>query len=288
MTRLRSFGNSGAWLVAALLAGCGRVHFEWQGPTDYFRSLDTNSDGDVDRVEWENGPDHGTLFPETLRFRYSDCDSNGRLSWHEYFAHDMGSTHCPGRYLYEDGPWPVIDDGESRSYVTHEDDSLGEDWREAPLLARADENVQIYEQPPDGPDVPTVLRRSLPQRPGYHSEQDLPPATWQRVRFSSGPLQDTLLVAHYDPAEKVPGNEARGTYPHASCKIANENDDFRITLADIQVVWRVGDRDYRSRWLTTVWVEPRTTQSLDVWFGSAVDAAECRMLHARGQTVPLR
>lgn len=278
MTRLRSFRKPGAFIVATLLSGCG--HHEWQGPTDNFRVLDANSDGEVDRVEWEYL--HGSEFPSTLGYRYSDCDLDGRVSWHEYFVGYMHMAHCPGSYLYEALLPPSADD---RVAVTHEDDALGEDWREGPLLARADENVQIYEQPPDGPDVPTVFRRSLPQRPGRHSEQDLPPATRQRVRFSGTPLQDTLLVAHYDPAEKVPGNETRGTYPHVSCKIANENDDFRITLADIQVLWRVSGRDYRSRWLKTVWVEPRTTQSLDVWFGSAVDAAECRLLHARGQTV---
>ncbi len=284
MTRRCSFRSSGTWLVAALLAGCGRVHFEWQGPTDYFRSLDTNSDGDVDRFEWENGPDHGTLFPETLRFRYSDCDSNGRLSWHEYFAHDMRSTHCPDRYLYEDGPWPASHDGGSRSYVTHEDDSLGEDWRDAPLLLRADEPVQIYPQQP-GADVLIHFPRTLPTRPGRHSEEDLPPAVLQRLRFTSGPLEDQLLVTHYDAVERIPGNEARRVYPHMSCVIANDDADFRITMADIQVVWRVSGRDYRARWLKTLWIDPGITQSLDVWFSNPVDAAACRLLHARGQTV---
>lgn len=280
MTRLRNFRKPAACIVAAWLAGCGR--YEWQGPTDVFRGLDANADGDVDRFEWENL--HGAEYPTTLGFRYSDCDLDGRLSWHEYFVGYMKLAHCPGPYLYEP-QFPASDDDNMVAAVTQEDDALGEDWREGPLLARADENVQIYTQDPEGPDVPTVLQGKRPPRAARHSEQDLPPAAFQLLGFTTIPLKDTLLVAHYDVSEKIPGNEARGVYPRMSCEIANENGDYRITLTDVQVVWRVSGREYRSRWLKTLWIDPGTTQSLDVWFSSAVDSADCRLLHARGQAV---
>src|SRR3954462_12069004 len=87
-------------VTSVLLAACGRVDFEWQGPTDNFRGLDVNHDGDIDRFEWENQHE-SALFPDTLSFRYSDCDSDGRLTWHEYFQHYMHMKHCSGPYLYE-------------------------------------------------------------------------------------------------------------------------------------------------------------------------------------------
>src|SRR5262245_26602784 len=95
---------SPAWILATLLVGCGRVQYQWQGPTDNSRALDANSDGDVDRFEWEQK--HGSVFEKTQEFRYSDCDSNGRVSWHEYFVGYMGMKHCPGSYLYEPPPPP--------------------------------------------------------------------------------------------------------------------------------------------------------------------------------------
>ena len=90
-------------------------------------------------------------------------------------------------------------------------------------------------------------------------------------------------MAHYDPVEKIPGNEVRAAYPYLSCDIGNGNNDVRITLADIEVVWHAAGRESRERWLKPVWIEPGSSQRLDVWFGTGADAAECRLLNARGQ-----
>jgi len=281
MTKLRI---SLAWTLAALLAGCGRVVFEWQGPTDNFRALDANSDGDVDRFEWEQG--HGSVFDASLRFRFADCDSNGRLSWHEYFERYMHPEHCPGRYLYEPTPPPPADDaGVTYAYAYSEGDHWPDNWQQGTLLVRPDENLQIYEQMPEGPDMPTLLRPVLRAPPARFSEVDLAPAVQQRVHSRSLPLADAVLVSKYEPAEKVPGNEARASFPHLSCDIANDNTNVRITMADIEVVWHSAGRESRERWLKPVWIEPSHAQHLDVWFGSAVETAECRLLHARGQVL---
>jgi len=144
---------------------------------------------------------------------------------------------------------------------------------------------RIYEQMPEGPDTPTLLRPVLRPPPVRFSEVDLAPAEQQRVHSSSLPLADAVLVSKYEPAEKVPGNEARASFPHLSCDIANDNTNVRITMADIEVVWHSAGRESRERWLKPVWIEPSHAQHLDVWFGSAVETAECRLLHARGQVL---
>jgi hypothetical protein len=276
----------GAIAMTTSLAGCGRAGSESAGPTDYFRGLDVNGDGDVDRFEWEN--DQGSVFPSTLGFRYCDCDANGRLTWHEYFLGHIHMRHCPATYLYESVSAASADTGAD---ATHEDDALGEDWRTGPLVVRADERVQIYAMPQfdqrDERDVPTHLRRRLPPRPGRYSETDLPSTALKRLKFTSQAVAQTVLVAHYDPSEKIPGNEARMNFPRMICEIDNGNPDVRITMIDLQIVWRLQGHEYRTRLLKTVWADPTTTQSIDVWFASPVDSAECRLLHARGQPAAL-
>jgi len=277
MTKLRI---SLACILLTLLAGCDRVVFEWQGPTDNFRNLDANSDGAVDRFEWEKM--QGSVFRKTQGFRYADCDSNGRMSWHEYFVGYMHSNHCAGRYLYEPPPPPpAADTGVAYAYSAGDD--WPDNWQQGTLLLRPEENLQIYETMPSGPDVPTLLRPALAALPGRYSETELPPDALQRVHSKSLPLAERELLSKYDPAEKVPGNEARASFPHVSCEIHNDNSNVRITMAHVEVTWRAGGRDHAERWVKPVWIEPASTQRLDVWFGSAVDAAECRLLHARGQ-----
>jgi hypothetical protein len=267
----------GAIAMAPWLSGCDRVN----GPHQKFRALDANGDGAVDRFEWENV--EGSAFPETLGFRYADCDTDGRMTWHEYFNGYAHMQHCPATYLYEHGATASEEQRSAAAAVTHEDDALGEDWRSGPLVVRAEEQVQIYAVPPAEIDVPTHLRRRLPPRPGRYSEADLSPTALQRVSFSSNSVEDTVLVSHYDHREKIPGNEARMVFPRLVCEIGNDNPDVRITMVDLQIVWRARSNEYRSRLLKTLWADPTTTQSFHVWFGSPVDAAECRLLHARGQ-----
>jgi hypothetical protein len=272
-----------ACVLATLLTGCGRVVFEWQGPTDNFRALDVNSDGDVDRFEWEQS--HGAVFDKSLGFRSSDCDTNGRVSWHEYFVGYMHLEHCPGRYLYESPlPPPSADSGMS-AYASYEDDGEPDNWVQGTLLVRPEENLQIYERMPEGPDMPTLLRPVLRPPPARYSEQDLPPAAQQRLRFTSGRLADAVLVSRYDSAENIPGNEVRAAFPHLGCAIANENANVRITMADVEVVWHADGRESRERYLKPVWIEPGHTQRLDAWFAGRVDSAECRLLDARGQVL---
>ena len=271
-----------AMAIAPWLCGCRYARDESDGPSDNFRALDANRDGDIDRFEWENV--QGSAFPESLGFRYADCDADGRMTWHEYFVGYMRMQHCPITYLYEDA---AVATPELRAAVVavvgHEDDTLGEDWRSGPLVVRSEEQVQIYAVPPAEVDVPTHMRRRLPPRPRRYSELDLSPAALQRVKFSSRPVADTVLVAHYDPREKIPGNEARMVFPRMVCDIGNDNPDVRITMLDLQIVWRARGHEYRSRLLKTLWADPGATQSVHVWFADPVDAAECRLLHARGQ-----
>jgi hypothetical protein len=277
----------GLWVLAAIamalwLSGCRYARDESDGPTANFRALDANEDGDIDRVEWEDV--QGSAFPDSLGFRYADCDADGRMTWHEYFGGYMRLQRCPGTYLYEDGIFASTDNSAgTTAVVTHEDDALGKDWRMGPLVVRADETVQIYAMPPGEIDVPTHLRRKRPPRPVRHTEADLSSAVMQRLIFTSRPIADTVLVSHYDPSEKIPGDEARMVFPRMVCDIGNDNPDIRLTMADLQIVWRVQGNQYRSRVLKTLWVEPRTTQSIHVWFGFPIDTAECRLLHVRGQ-----
>jgi hypothetical protein len=282
-----------ALALTLCLPGCRRAPAEADGPSDYFRMLDANHDGDVDRHEWE--VIRGPVFPYTLSFRYADCDMDGRLTWHEYAAGYMSSARCPAPFLYEDarGDDAARADasaiGSAGASFAHADDAQGEDWQIGPLVVRADEQVQIYEASPserDGArvDVPTPLgRKQSPPRTGRHSEADLTPAALLRVRFSSLPVTDTVLVSHYDARETAPGDEVRHVFPLAVCKLANDNSDLRITLADLQIVWRVRGRQYRTRVLKTLWTNPGAAQLFHVWFNESVDAAECRLLHARGQ-----
>jgi len=270
-----------ACLLAALFAACGRVEFEWQGPTDNFRALDANKDGDVDRFEWEQS--HGAVFEASLGFRHADCDSDGRMSWHEYFEGYMHLKHCPGRFLYEPPPPPPPADGSYGAVAYHADNGEPDNWQQGTLLLRPEENLQIYERMPQGPDVPTLLRPILHPPPARYSEKDLPPAALQRLRFTSSKLADTVLVSHYDPAEKISGNEFRAPYPHLNCDIGNDNSHVRITMVDVEVVWHVAAHESRERWLKPVWIEPGSAQRLDVWFGGPIEAAECRLLNARGQ-----
>src|SRR4029078_1382746 len=115
-----------ACLLAVLLTACGRVEFEWQGPTDNFRALDANKDGDVDRFEWEQS--HGAVFEASLGFRHADCDADGRMSWHEYFEGYMHLKHCPGRYLYEPPPPPPPADGSYGAVAYHADNGEPDNW----------------------------------------------------------------------------------------------------------------------------------------------------------------
>jgi hypothetical protein len=269
-----------ACLVTTLLGACGRVEFEWQGPTDNFRGLDANRDGDVDRYEWEQS--HGSVFDASLGFRYADCDSNGRMSWHEYFQGYMHPRHCPGRYLYEPPPAPpAADTGYAVAY--HEGNGEPDNWQQGTLLVRPEENLQIYERMPNGPDIPTLLRPRLRPPPARYSEEDLPADIQQRLRLTSGKLADAILVSHYD--HDSPVHEYRAGFPHLSCDLRNDNGQVRITMADVEVVWRAGGLESRERWLKPVWIEPGGSQHLDVWFASPVHAAECRLLHARGQSL---
>jgi hypothetical protein len=271
--------------IATALVGCRYNRGESDGPTDNFRALDANRDDAVDRYEWENV--QGSAFPESLGFRYADCDSDGRVTWHEYFVGYLHMQHCRGTYLY-DSVGVVSDESAATSgaEATHEDDALGEDWRNGPLVVRADEQVQIYAAPPpEETDVPTHMRRRLPPLPGRYSENDLSATALQRVKLSSRPVADTLLVSHYDPREKIPGNQVRMAFPRVVCEINNGNADLRITMVDLQIVWRVHGHEYHSRLLKTLWANPSSAQTLHVWFGSPIDAAECRLLHVRGQPV---
>jgi hypothetical protein len=270
-----------ACLASVLLAGCGRAASEEQGPTGNFRALDVNHDGDIDRFEWENQHE-SALFPDTLAFRYSDCNSDGRLTWHEYFQHYMHIKHCPGPYLYEATPWPPpVDDATPMTEVSHEDDTLSEDWREAPVLARTDESVGVIPASAGIPTTPAHWARAEKPRPARYSEADLPPTAARHLHLSSLPLRDSDLLANDDGQPRTDGETH--FVPYFLCKLENGNDDVRVTLADIQIVWRSHGRDLRARWLKSVWIDPGAAQGFDVWFAGDIDAAECRLLHARGQ-----
>jgi hypothetical protein len=283
----------GALALSLSLAGCWRSPGDPYGESDNFRVLDANHDNDVDRYEWENL--QGSAFAESLGFRYSDCDSDGRLTRHEYSNGYMGRMRCPVPYLYED----TRDDAATRASEsagstelassTHPDDDQGEDYRAGPLIVRADEPLEMLEAPGRSDfhaaqiDVQTLLSRQQPPRAGRYSETDLTAAKLQRLRLSSTPLTDTIFVSHTIGGQTVPGFEARRIFPLVVCKLANDNPDLRITLADLQVIWHENGHAYRTRVLKTLWLNPRSTQLLHVWFGRAVASAECRLLHARGQ-----
>ena len=293
MKNTRSTIVLGALALALGLTGCGRAPAEASGQSDYFRALDSNHDGEVDRYEWENV--RGGVFPDTLSFRYADCDANGRLSWREYATGYMSTVRCPTRYLYEDTRYEDVSDastseaGSEVASSTHVDDAQSEDWETGPLVARPEEPLQISNaRPGDDAQVSIearslVLREPAPPRAGRHSETDLTPDELKRVRFSSQPLTDTILVPQYDLRENFTGDQLRRVFPLVVCKLANDNADLRITLADLQVVWRTRGREYRTRVLKTAWTNPGAAQLYHVWFRTSVDSAECRLLHARGQ-----
>jgi hypothetical protein len=269
-----------AAIAGVLLCACRR-DYESEGPTENFRALDVNHDGDIDRFEWENQHE-SAIFPDTLSFRYMDCDRDGRVTWHEYAEGQMHGKHCPGPYLYEATPWPPPPEpGIPAAEFSHEDDTLSEDWREAPLLARTDERVGITPPSPGIPVVPLHWARAENPRPSRYSEVDLPSNTFRTLHLSSLPLGEDDLLANDD------GEPARKTVhqfvPHFQCELANGSNNTRVTLADIQVVWRIQGRVLRARWLKSVWIDPGATQDFDVWFAGNIDAAECRLLHARGQ-----
>jgi hypothetical protein len=207
----------------------------------------------------------------------------------------MGGVKCPAAYLYED----VRDTedprtGESAGYSayassTHTDDTQGEDYRAGPLVVRAEEPLEIFQQGGHSDfhaaqvDVQTLVSRHQPARPRRHTEADLTSDALQRLRLSNIPVADTTFVSHTIGGTEVPGYEVRQVFPLVACKLSNDNTDLRLTLADLQVVWREKDHEYRTRVLKTLWLNPGAAQLFHVWFGRPVDSAECRLLHARGQ-----
>ncbi len=281
MTRRRRLNAVFACFAGFLLGACGRVDHESQGPTGNFRALDVNHDGDIDRFEWENQHE-SAIFPDTLSFRYMDCDRDGRVTWHEYAEGQMHGKHCPGPYLYEATPWPPPPEhGTPAPVFSHEDDTLSEDWREAPLLARTDEAVGIIPPSAGIPVTPMHMSRAETPRPARYSETELPPETMGQLHLSSLPLREDDLLANDD--DQPPRNTAHYFVPYLRCELDNGSNDARVTLADIQVVWRTHGRNLRARWLKSVWIDPGATQAFDVWFAGPTDVAECRLLHARGQ-----
>lgn len=81
-------------------------------PSDFFRRLDRNRDGELSRAEWAAYYDRHNHPPGDLcmrrDFEPADCDQNGRLTWSEYYDRRFTySRRCPGDEARRPTPPPT-------------------------------------------------------------------------------------------------------------------------------------------------------------------------------------
>jgi len=81
--------------------GCQPRHYEWQGPTAAFKRIDATQDGELSRAEWQVRNWQTNLHTwEAGVFEQADCDSNGRLTWREYFRGVIKLRYCLKPYIF--------------------------------------------------------------------------------------------------------------------------------------------------------------------------------------------
>lgn len=248
-------------LITLLFLGapsCGPSRFEWQGPSNWFKVIDRNTDGDISRIEWEYQYLRTSIYSASFNeFEFADCNHNGRLTWHEYFQSNFNHRHC------DPSGGPLYSSASSMMTAPHTE-----------LFPAVLSDIEIRVLTSNAYGYKEGLQRGISQYPNDISEDEASAAELASIQIKCGETYGEIVPDRFT-------NGASVKHPAIKCTIDNDLENADVSLLVLSITAEIKGAINHTWHAKAVHIPSQTTSNITVFLGNGTGSATVQLENIR-------